>query len=595
MKLDQSMEEGAPPARGPKARMHLIVSSPTASRMYDLEDGATLLVGRSPELQVVVDDALVSRLHAQMQRTGHMILIQDRGSANGTWVNGCAVESEVVLRPGDEVKVGATVLTVVETSPPTRYRRDILGPDPMKDRFEHDLVMARMEGDPLVLVLALPGRIPAPLHLVQSRIMELMSAGDSVGHGPDGEILVLKPGDSRQHAEMLVRQLIDQTVDPEVEVQGIGMAVFPDDGLDRSTLIARAREAAGQTTWRRVSRPPESSKDLRSVTLVSGVSDQPDPDKDFIVRDPAMLNLMKAARKVALSDAPVLITGETGSGKEVLARFIQRAGRRTGGPLVKVNCATLPPALIEAELFGHEKGAFTGADDRRTGFLESANLGTLILDEITELPGAVQVKLLRFLDDYTINRVGRSEEVLLDVRVIALTNRDVEEEVKLGTFRQDLYYRLGTFHLYVPPLRSRLADISLLAEYWIRRTARRFEIEPPTMSKGFLDRLQSHTWPGNARELRNAMEAAVVHCEGSTLLAEHLPPTVMGRVSLADRGSSSTSKMKMRKEEAEVEEIRKALEKTGGIQKAAADILGISRRTLWSKIRQYGIEFKKGG
>jgi DNA-binding NtrC family response regulator len=317
--------------------------------------------------------------------------------------------------------------------------------------------------------------------------------------------------------------------------------------MKSGALIDAARLAADDRDWRRMSRPPCPVEPLsRSVTLVDGVSTQPDTDKEFIVGDPAMLNLMKTARKVAMSDAPVLVTGETGVGKEILARYIHRASNRANGPLVKVNCAALPPALIEAELFGHEKGAFTGADERRVGFLESANLGTVILDEITELPGSVQVKLLRFLDDYTINRVGMTEEVLLDVRVIALTNRDVEEEIRIGSFRQDLFYRLGTFHLYIPPLRSRTVDIPLLAEYFARKVAQRFEMETPTLGSRFIERLKSHSWPGNVRELRNAMESAVIHCEGDRLTSQHVPVTITSKVTIDGQDSPVLVNIKQR-------------------------------------------------
>jgi len=308
-----------------------------------------------------------------------------------------------------------------------------------------------------------------------------------------------------------------------------------------------------------------------------------------------MQNLIKVSRKVAAADVPVLILGETGAGKEVLAHYIHESSNRSAAPFVKVHCASLPPGLIESELFGHEKGAFTGADDERQGFFETALGGTLVLDEITELPGTVQVKLLRFLDDLTIHRVGSSREIHLDVRILALTNRDIEQEVRGGRFRQDLYYRLSTFVLFVPPLRGRLADIPVLAHYFANRAARRVGSPAPELSEEFMDCLRAHSWPGNVREIRNVVESAMILSDDEVLLAEHLPEHVRGGGSKPSSAPDSVEPIRQRKEAAEEEEIRKALDRTGGNQTAAARILGVSRRTLWSKVRQYGIEIKKGG
>ncbi len=311
------------------------------------------------------------------------------------------------------------------------------------------------------------------------------------------------------------------------------------------------------------------------------------------MRDGSMRNLIKLAHRVAASDVPVLISGETGSGKEVLARFIHEVSSRAGSPFVKVNCPTLPPALVESELFGHEKGAFTGADGRRTGYFESAQKGTIVLDEVTELPVSIQVKLLRFLDDYRITRVGRTDEIQVDARVIALTNRDVEEEVRGGRFRQDLYYRLSTFVMLVPPLRSRPDDVPVLAEFFVRRTSLRLRVEPPSLDPGFLERLLAHQWPGNVRELRNVVEAAFIRSEGGVILAEHLPDGfgAGGRWSGApgSPGPLVQSSIRHRREETEEDAIRHALAATDGNQTAAARILGISRRTIWEKIKRYGI------
>jgi DNA-binding NtrC family response regulator len=425
--------------------------------------------------------------------------------------------------------------------------------------------------------------------------MEVMGPGHMLGMTEEGAYTVLLPEGSRQRTDALIRQVLDLVLEGDEVRKGIGIAIFPDDGMDTRSLLQSAQRSCRRREWRRSLPPPRSDEEeLRSITVVEGVSADADPGQDFVARDPSMRSLIKLARKVANADVPALITGETGAGKEVLARYVHINSPRRSGPFVKVNCASLPPTVIESELFGHEKGGFTGAEDTRIGFLETGSLGTVVLDEITELPQSVQVKLLRFLDDFTITRVGSSKEILIDVRVLALTNRDVEEEVRSGRFRQDLYYRLSTFVLFVPPLRSRPEDIPVLSRYFAIRACRRNRQPVPEVTDEYVNRLQAHTWPGNVRELRNVVENSLIRVDGDRLLPEHVPELRGGRDAPAPV-SVSTGRIRQRKEEAEAEEIRKALSSTGGNQTAAARILGISRRTLWTKIKQYGIEYKKGG
>ena len=586
-------------ANGP-VRVHLVVSSPRASRIYDLEEGETLLVGRSSDIHVTVDDPMVSRIHTQVERREDGVSVMDRGSSNGTWVNGKMIEDRFMIGPGDEVKLGSTVLTIVEASALPAYRRSVMPHEEFMVRFGYELERARLHGVPIGLIYMDPTVFDSTEERLVTTFMEVMGPGDMLGHAEGGEFLVLLPEGSRQRTEGLVRQFLELVLDPAESRKGIGVSVFPDGGMDTASLLRTAKRTSAKREWRRSLAPPPSAtdEDPRAITVVEGVSSDADPEQSFIARDPAMRSLIKLAKKVAVADVPALITGETGAGKEVLARYVHINSPRMRGPFVKVNCATLPPSVIESELFGHEKGGFTGAEDKRIGFFESGNFGTVVLDEITELPLSIQVKLLRFLDDFTITRVGSSKEVLLDVRVLALTNRDVEEEVRTGRFRQDLYYRLSTFVLFVPPLRGRREDIPVLARYFTLRAARRSRQPVPVVSDSYVERLASHTWPGNVRELRNVVEASMIRCEDDELLPEHLPamrsardaPPLPNGVAGGVPGT-----IRQRKEAAEAEEIRKALDSTGGNQTAAAKILGVSRRTLWTKIRQYGIEFKKGG
>ncbi len=306
-------------------------------------------------------------------------------------------------------------------------------------------------------------------------------------------------------------------------------------------------------------------------------------DGDFLTTDPATLEVVSVADRAAATDATVLITGESGTGKEVLAHRIHALSPRSDGPFVAVNCAAIPDSLAESEFFGHEKGAFTGADARRIGRFEQADGGTLFLDEIGELPESLQAKLLRVLEDRTIERLGGTEIIDVDFRLVAATNRTLEDEVAAGRFRQDLLYRLDVIRLEIPPLRERPDDIPLLADEMARAVARRLGIPQRRISPEALDILISHSWPGNVRELRNVIERALVLAPGDEITADHLPSfgdTVTGRadpsppLSLADR---------------ERQAILEALQQAGGHRVRAAELLGISVRTLYNRLKEYDI------
>ncbi len=298
----------------------------------------------------------------------------------------------------------------------------------------------------------------------------------------------------------------------------------------------------------------------------------------------AMQRVYRTARQVASSRATILITGESGTGKGELARAIHGLSPRKGGPFVALHCAALSDTLLESELFGHEKGSFTGADRRRLGRFEAAHGGTLFLDEVGEIPAATQIKLLRVLQERTFERVGGNEPISVDVRVVAATNRDLEQAVRDGAFREDLFYRLKVVNIEMPPLRSRDTDIVLLANSFLVR----FAAENTRTIDGFSDaaraRLLSHAWPGNVRELENAVESAVVLCEGSRIEQEHLPEDV---------GSASKGKVAIPGSTlAEIERyaILATLEATGGSTRRAADMLGVSLRTVQYRAAEYGVE-----
>jgi len=292
--------------------------------------------------------------------------------------------------------------------------------------------------------------------------------------------------------------------------------------------------------------------------------------------------IIEVLKLVAPTDATVLIMGESGTGKELVARSIHQNSPRKDKPFLAVNCAALNENLIESELFGHEKGAFTGADKSKLGKFELANGGTLFLDEVGELPLVTQAKLLRVLQEGTFERVGGTKTIKTDVRIIAATNRDLEKMVSDGEFREDLYYRLNVFPIKLPPLRERKDEIPLLLDYFIKKYSQKFQKIVKNYDKGFLDKLMMYDFPGNIRELENIVERSIILARGEILTAELLPPLKNSSVQVSDTVKN------MR--EHEIEAIKKALKETGGNKTKAAKILGISRKTLHNKLKEYNIE-----
>ncbi len=305
--------------------------------------------------------------------------------------------------------------------------------------------------------------------------------------------------------------------------------------------------------------------------------------RTIITANQRLLNIMKLARKIAPSDSSVLITGESGTGKELLASYIHAHSGRDKGPYVAVNCAALPETLVESELFGHEKGAFTGAVNRKKGKFEQADGGTLILDEITEMPLALQAKLLRVLQEKEVDRVGGKKAVPIDVRVIAICNVDIKRAVEKGKFREDLYYRINVIPFKIPPLRERKEDIPLLAEFFLKKYSDKNHLPIAGISDETLALLKKYDWKGNVRELENAIERAVLLSMGKTIMPAHLfPDSTDLTESMPDRIKAGVSVKEMEKAL-----IFKTLEEVEGNRTVAAKMLGISIRTLRNKLREY--------
>ena len=310
----------------------------------------------------------------------------------------------------------------------------------------------------------------------------------------------------------------------------------------------------------------------------------------LVVTDEAMVEVFRLIDRIAPQDIGVLLLGETGVGKEVVAEQIHVRSRRAQGPFVRINCGALPDNLLESELFGHERGAFTGADRRKIGLFETAQNGTLFLDEIGELKLELQAKLLRALAARRLTRIGGREEIEIDVRIIAASNRNLELEAKEGRFRPDLYYRLASFSLSIPPLRDRPNEIGLLAELFARQLANRMGKAPPELHPLARAVLEAHDWPGNVRELRNVIERALVLLDGNLILVQHLPDSLR-----TDSTVKAPRTIRDRVESLEELSIKNALSAEKGNQTRAARRLGISRRTLIYKMEKYQLRERDRG
>ena len=333
-----------------------------------------------------------------------------------------------------------------------------------------------------------------------------------------------------------------------------------------------------------IKRIEEKGRLLESSTLGSELVESM-PETEIVGTSPEMVDIYKKVARVASIDAPVLIFGETGAGKELIAQAIHLHSNRASGPFVVINCGALTETLLESELFGHEKGSFTGAIGARLGLLESAAQGTVFLDEISETSLAFQVKLLRVIEENEIRRVGSNKTVAVNIRTLAASNRDIREMVHAGEFREDLFHRLNVFTISIPPLRKRSEDIPILASHYLKQYNNQYGKSARLLPEA-LAAMRRYDWPGNVRELKNALERAVTFCGNDVIQRSDLALTGTEEEPSGD-GMTADSL-----EEMEKDHIIRILRETGGNKKKAAEILGIERRTLYNKAKRLGIDLK---
>lgn len=305
----------------------------------------------------------------------------------------------------------------------------------------------------------------------------------------------------------------------------------------------------------------------------------------IVTGDPQMLGILDEVDRAGQVDAPILITGETGTGKELVAQAIHARSTRRSGPFVRVNCAAIPESLIESELFGHEAGAFTDAKRQRKGRFEMANGGTLFLDEIGDMSLSTQARILHALQEKTFERVGGSQSIESDIRIVAATNRDLEAMIDEGTFREDLFYRLSVISVGLPPLRERTGDIEVLAAHFLSVFGKQYKRQVSRLSPEVLTLFRRHTWPGNIRELRNCVERAVIFSSGAEIRVGDLPSQYVRGIAGREVGGAEARIARLNREI-----IEEALQKSGGVKSKAADLLDISRRTLYNRMKRLGME-----
>ena len=399
----------------------------------------------------------------------------------------------------------------------------------------------------------------------------LLQRGKSlrIGRGEDQDVRLEDLRTSRQHAQIFYRG-------DHVLLRDLGSSngTWLDDRRVTSTSTVAPGAIVRVGSTRVVYVPLERARSPEPETTL---------DEGVVAVDPATQQLFALVRRLAAHDLPVLVQGETGSGKEVVAKLLHKASGRAKAPFVAINCASLPESLAESELFGYERGSFTGALERKAGVFEAAHGGVLLLDEVGELSASNQARLLRVLEERAVVRIGATAPTPVDVRVVAATNRDLAAELAHGRFREDLYFRLNCVTVTVPPLRERPRDIVPIAERVIAEKGGRH-----ALTREAADALTRYDWPGNARELRNAVEGAMAVAEGPEIALEHLPPAVRGK----PRAPRDEQQAPLRSmvDEVEREAIAAALQDHGNNQSHAAIALGISRRALIYKMERYGLK-----
>jgi DNA-binding NtrC family response regulator len=532
----------------------------------------TTVIGRAGDASLQLADPSVSRKHAQILTAAGQSRIADLGSQNGTLINGERIAGERRLLSGDAI--GLSGVTVIYQQRRRRSRGAVML-DQLRfvERLEQEIERALRYHRPLELIgIGLDASDDHPR--VQRGAVAKLRGVDFIGWATPDLLVAALPETRRPDAQVLANRL-DHDLRSIAANARLGMVTCPDDGCDVDTVIAALRAAMK-------SREVEPAEPVRAFDVRG---------KHIVVADPAVLELYGLIERLAKVDLPVLVQGETGCGKEAAVLTLHARSKRAEGPLVTVNCPALPESLIESELFGHERGAFSSADQMKVGLLEAADGGTLFLDEIGELPLGVQAKLLRVLETKHFARLGSIAERAVDVRIVAATNRDLKRESDAGRFRRDLYFRLNGASFWIPPLRDRKREIVFLAQAFIAEACKSAGRPAMRLSSDAAAELQTYDWPGNVRELKNVIDFVVAVADQDVIEPWMLAPRLRGT---GFDDSVPTDEPAFRPIEEEIRELEKtriaaALEAANGNQKRAAELIQMPLRTFVTKLGVYGL------
>jgi len=579
-----------------RERAHILVVQGGSSSLFHLPWAGAVVIGRAPGVDVRLASSASSRQHARITVSDGDIEIVDLESHNGTRVNGERITGPRVLTSGDVIAIGDTVLVLHSTRAVGPSAGRALVPfAALRQRLDEEVERAVGYERPLgvaTLSFGVGGWDAARVRAALERQLRLI---DVIGQVSDTQVVVLLPELQKEAVVASTERMVLALRAVVPSVKG-GVASLPGDGCRGDALLGASRTAA-------VLAEPGAVKDAADCSRHFTFG-----DRAVWVADPAMLQVYELIARLAKSDLSVLVGGETGVGKENAAYAIHHWSARAERPIVTLNCAALPDTLVESELFGYEKGAFSGAAATKPGLLEQADGGTVFLDEVGELTLVAQAKLLRALESKRVTRLGSVKERAVDLRVVTATNRKLEEEVKAGRFRQDLLFRLNAATVLLPPLRERPREVALLSRTFLDAARERAGQAPLSISAAAMDLLTRYEWPGNVRELKNAMEFAAATVSDEVLEPGHLPSTLLGAADEALAGddgqapapSGKTAERRFRPIADELRDLERrrmeeALEAAGGVQKRAAELIAMPLRTFAMKAKQHGLTGKRRG
>ena len=571
----ETLEHSSP--QSSKSSYLLVINNGT-SMLHPLPVPGMVTIGRDSSVDLRLDHSSISRRHAKMLIDRDSIRIADLDSRNGTRVNGAPIIGTRSLMTGDVIAIGEALLIVhfdLEREAPS----SLLPFEIWLHRLKEEVVRA-VKYQRTLAVLTIAG---APADFECSLRMIDVVARD------EAHVLALLPEADLALAQRMATRLLEQGHACGLQLQ-VGIAICPLDATDPENLLLMARTAA------RAARPGAAA------TIVESAKPITMGDRQVLVCHPGMIRVFDLLERLAKADLPVLLIGETGVGKENAAYAVHHHSARRHKPFVAINCATLQETLAESQLFGHDRGAFTGAVSAKAGLFETASEGTLFLDEIGELSLTIQAKLLRVLETGYLTRVGETKDRRVDVRIVAVTNRDLESEIQARRFRDDLYFRLGVARVHLLPLRDRKCEIPLLFREFVAQACRRAGRPPPEATPLAIQRLLSYRWPGNVRELKHVAELIAATVEDQYIEPEDLPamlpearsPEPTPEPPRATGTGTGTSTASMRRLSDELEEfertrIAEALTRSDGVKAQAAALLGMPIRTFSMKVKRYGL------